>query len=207
MKRLICLIFILTFNFIALTCHSQYRSIRISNVKDLYWQVEIYGGVNLSFVQKNNNNSYAIDGLSVKIKQQIQQNKLYANGGIAIEGNFFSKALLKNNKLASLDYFAIGFPFSAELSTFNNPRMSLYAALGGIPMIALFYNIKDNSISKNNELGFLFTPRVEGGMYITIGDYKLKLGAFAQRYHTIAGKSSFDKIGRAFGGFSLGMVF
>ena len=208
MKRIVYLTIILTLNFAVITCYSQYRAIRISNAKSLYWQIEIYSGINRSLIQKSSGSAYAIEGLKAMLKQQILENQLYANGGISIEGNRIIKAVLnKNDKFGSFDYLSIGIPLSAELSSLHNPRMSLYASLGCIPMLAIFNNIEENGVSKDNELSLLITPRIEGGIYINYKTYKLQLGAFAQRYMDISKESRFSNVGRTFGGLSFGLVF
>ena len=97
MKRIVYLTIILTLNFAAITCYSQYRAIRISNAKSLYWQIEIYSGINRSLIQKSSGSAYAIEGLKAMLKQQILENQLYANGGISIEGNRIIKAVLNKN--------------------------------------------------------------------------------------------------------------
>ncbi len=208
MKQIIYLSIILILNFTTLTCFPQAKNIRISNTKSLYWQVEVYGGINRHILETNNNSAYAMNGVSVKLKRQISENRLYINGGVSVEENNIAKNLLnKNDNFASFDYISIGIPLSIGFAALNNPRMSLYATCGCIPMVAIFNNIKVNDISQDNKLSFLLAPQIEGGMYINYEEYKIKLGAFARRFQDISKESCFSMAGRMFGGLSLGVVF
>ncbi len=99
------------------------------------------------------------------------------------------------------DMVEIGIPLEIEYCRLYRYKSSLYALAGVAP--ALFVKGKAPEGTKKN--GFIVAPKIEMGGNIPIGNYLLRIGAYAT--YKINNNVYKDYIGRAFIGGKVGIIF
>lgn len=162
------------------------------------------------FVINGNSNIFGVSGAW---KQQIGKN-IYLNTGLSL-GVMYGKY---NFEVEEIPYhrddvmLEVGVPVSVEFSAIDYKKASLFAAVGLVPTFYSTMSVDEVTadgvpVDGEKESGILVSPRVDLGGYFPLDNMILRLGVYGEYKIDCSGDAYKDRIGRAFIGANIGVVF
>lgn len=164
------------------------------------------------FALRGNSNIF---GLCGSWKQQIGK-ILYLNGGLSFGFSYGEYNNDVNNKYSHREdeMLEIGMPLSLEFTQLEYKKASVYVGIGVVP--TFYTTIKANEIANDGkkqngkkDSGFLVSPRIDFGGYIPMKKQFLRIGVYGEYKLNCSGDINIykDRIGRAFIGANVGLIF
>ncbi len=161
------------------------------------------------FSEQGSSNLFGIDG---SWKRQIGK-VTYFNAGLSL-GISYGRYNANHNHLKDM-MLEIGVPLSIEFTKLDRKKASLYTSIGVTPLLynTLKAEITDPTTQDKKDVdkenGFLIAPRVDFGGYVLVGNKIMRIGIYGEyKINCSGGMNIFkDRIGRAFVGANVGLVF